>query len=61
MFWETFDVDAPENTHFDRVSGESLLQLKVGLLMLFHVVFLNRTLSFNDVCLAFCFPGHGVR
>lgn len=36
MFWEFFDVDSPENTHFDRVSGESLLQLKVGLLERSH-------------------------
>lgn len=33
MLWEFFDVDSPENTHFDRVSGELLLQLKkLGLL-----------------------------
>ena len=32
MFWEFFDADSPENTDVDHVSGESLLQLKVGLL-----------------------------
>lgn len=33
MFWEFFDVDSPENTDVDCVSGELLLQLKkLGLL-----------------------------
>ena len=45
----------------DMVSHIAKVCIFCPLLMLFHVVFLNRTLSFNDVCLAFCFPGHGVR